>query len=501
MYLQLLFNIQCVELAEKVIKNKNSNSNSNPIKKELQLRGNPILPPPVVSKPIVETEIVKQIQIQTPPNRIKSIPTPIVSNAKPNPIPTSTVDGNSFQIDSIGTALLIICSSHRPDYLQRTLSFVLKYHPRIGFPVILSEDGSSPQVKAIIDTFRKEIQKQPVDMDGHGRIIRSKLYIPPSDTVESAVEGKVVPVIHLHHPKSNERAENGYFKLSKHFKYALGVVFDHPTHESYSSYQSIPSPYLSGQMLISPSGFQRVVILEEDIQISPDFFEFFSSVTHMVDNDESILCASAWNDNGFANLINPTLDRFKLVRSDFFPGLGWMFTKKLWIDELSAKWPRAYWDDWLREPPQRKNRHTIRPEICRTYHFGTKGVSGGQYNSYLNDIALNEEFQPFTALNLDYLKENAWNNDKYMDKVKKSEIVTKQNFLKERDSILMKNSHESLRIVYTSLDGREPTSFVSLAKWSKCMDNIKANVPRTAYKGVVSIWKEGVKLHLTPNLL
>lgn len=35
----------------------------------------------------------------------------------------------------------------------------------------------------------------------------------------------------------------------------------------------------------------------------------------------------------------------------------------------------SFWDDWIREPEQRKNRACIRPEISRTRTFGKKGVS------------------------------------------------------------------------------------------------------------------------------
>lgn len=34
---------------------------------------------------------------------------------------------------------------------------------------------------------------------------------------------------------------------------------------------------------------ERVIILEEDIEIAPDFFEFFSSIKTMVDEDVSLL--------------------------------------------------------------------------------------------------------------------------------------------------------------------------------------------------------------------
>jgi hypothetical protein len=55
-----------------------------------------------------------------------------------------------------------------------------------------------------------------------------------------------------------------------------------------------------------------------------------------------------------------------------------------------------------------------------------------------------------------------------------------------------------IRMEYNALQG-PADSFVSLAHWSGAMDNIKANVPRTAYKGIVTIWKDGVKLHIAPR--
>jgi hypothetical protein len=36
--------------------------------------------------------------------------------------------------------------------------------------------------------------------------------------------GITVPLVHVHHPRHREFAENGYFKLSRHFKWALTEV-------------------------------------------------------------------------------------------------------------------------------------------------------------------------------------------------------------------------------------------------------------------------------------
>lgn len=56
-----------------------------------------------------------------------------------------------------------------------------------------------------------------------------------------------------------------------------------------------------------------------------------------------------------------------LFRTECFPGLGWMMTKQLWDRELRQKWPLGYWDDWLREPEQRRDRSCIAPEVGRAF--------------------------------------------------------------------------------------------------------------------------------------
>ena len=44
------------------------------------------------------------------------------------------------------------------------------------------------------------------------------------------------------------------------------------------------------------------------------------------DPAENLLAVSAFNDNGLKKLVDETADAGTLLRSDFFPGLGWMLT-------------------------------------------------------------------------------------------------------------------------------------------------------------------------------
>ena len=99
----------------------------------------------------------------------------------------------------------------------------------------------------------------------------------------------------------------------------------------------------------------------------------------LLEGDHSLFCISAWNDNGLKGNI---YHEEELQRTNFFPGLGWMMNKRLW-EEYRLLWPNGYWDDWMREPQQRKQRDCIHPSISRTKTFGRIGSSGGQVHIIL----------------------------------------------------------------------------------------------------------------------
>ena len=52
-----------------------------------------------------------------------------------------------------------------------------------------------------------------------------------------------------------------------------------------------------------------------------------------------------------------------------------MMLRSLWI-EYRQKWPLGFWDDWIREPAQRKDRVCLRPEVPRTEVSGLDAKAG-----------------------------------------------------------------------------------------------------------------------------
>ncbi|XP_060066039.1 alpha-1,3-mannosyl-glycoprotein 2-beta-N-acetylglucosaminyltransferase-like isoform X2 [Ylistrum balloti] len=254
---------------------------------------------------------------------------------------------------------------------------------------------------------------------------------------------------------------SGYYKIARHYKWALNQIFHH-------------------------FNYSAVIIVEDDLDVSPDFFEYFAATYPVLTSDPSLWCVSAWNDNGKGGMVSD--DAELLYRSDFFPGLGWMMERKLWL-EIGPKWPVTFWDDWMRHQDQRKDRVCIRPEICRTSTFGKKGVSKGLfYEKHLKYIKLNDQFVEFTKKDLSYLKK-----ENYDPWFKRLVYDTPEVTVAEVMSGSKKHL-KALRVTYTTKE-----QYKSLAKRLGIMDDFKAGVPRVAYRGVNSFIYSGQRIYLAPT--
>jgi len=151
------------------------------------------------------------------------------------------------------------------------------------------------------------------------------------------------------------------------------------------------------------------------------------------------------------------------------------------------KWPRSYWDDWMRDPAQRQERACIRPEISRTKTFGKIGVSNGLFfDKHLKYIVLNTKFVPFTVMDLSYLEKGNYDTS-YIDEVYKTRVYSYED--------VKKGVNEStVRLVYRTRD-----NFKKLSKGLGIMDDFKSGVPRMAYRGIVSFMYKGRRVYLAPS--
>ncbi|XP_073101482.1 alpha-1,3-mannosyl-glycoprotein 2-beta-N-acetylglucosaminyltransferase isoform X2 [Elaeis guineensis] len=317
----------------------------------------------------------------------------------------------------VPVAAVVIMACNRPDYLQRTVQSVLKYQTSVAskFPLFVSQDGTNPDVKNVALSFKQITYLQHLD------------FTP----VHTERPGELI----------------AYYKIARHYKWALDELF-------------------------IKHNFNRVIILEDDMEIAPDFFNYFEATASILDSDKTIMAVSSWNDNGQVQFVH---DPKTLYRSDFFPGLGWMLSKSIW-DELSPKWPKAYWDDWIRLKEIHGERQFIRPEVCRTYNFGEHGSSMGQFfKQYLEPIKLNDVHVDWRTMDLSYLTE-----DKFVRHFAKL-VADAKPVHGGPDAVLKAHNIDGdVRIQY-----RDQADFEQIARGFGIFEEWKDGIPRTAYKGVV----------------
>lgn len=347
-----------------------------------------------------------------------------VSQSTPSPLPAIDRDNDAIAM------LLFACNRVT---VARSLDKLIRYRPsRRQFPIIVSQDCQHEATTHVIQSYGDQVYliRQPDQSD---------IAIPPK-----------------------EKKFKGYFRISRHYKWALNVTFN-------------------------VYNFSTVAIIEDDLDVSPDIYEYFAATLPQLQADPTLWCVSAWNDNGKPELVDRNAADL-LYRTDFFPGLGWMLTKSLWL-ELMPKWPRSYWDDWMREPQQRRNRSCIRPEVSRTRTFGKIGVSNGLFfDKYLKYIYLNEKFVEFTKHNLSYLQKEAYDAS-FFAVVNESPIVSYLEL--KRGQVFAEGN---VRILYDSKQ-----TLKKITKSLGLMDDFKSGVPRTAYRGVISFVYGKRRVFLAPS--
>jgi hypothetical protein len=201
--------------------------------------------------------------------------------------------------------LMVTCN--RPELLKTTLNSLLSVKGLSTSDIIVIQDGAMEEVSDIIKRHNLKLIQNTKGLRLRG----------------------------------GAGGMDGGSRIATHYKFALSGAFD----------ENPEAP--------------AVIVVEDDLLFSPDFYEYFHAIGPILENDKSILAVSAWNDNGFVNKVK---DPFSLRRTGYFPGLGWMVSRQIYKGELESLWPTSHWDHWLRSPEINRNREIVHPEVIHQYH-------------------------------------------------------------------------------------------------------------------------------------
>ncbi|KAI0990475.1 hypothetical protein GJ496_001598 [Pomphorhynchus laevis] len=347
---------------------------------------------------------------------------------------------------------ILILTHNRVNALQSLLlslrSLINDFHKNIDlsvqFPVVVSIDSTD---RATIDISR--------------RLADHVIIAPANKEIYGA---------------SNLNVRQRYRQIASHYKFAFNSIFN-----------------------LNETNFNDIIVLEDDLELAPDFLVYFYKLRTLLHMDKSILTISAWNDNGLSELVSSTHSKQLLHRTDFFPGLGWILTKDLW-DELSIKWPDIYWDDWLRNPTQMKSRACIRPEVSRVSmsRWAKRGASNGLYFDYIGRIVhsmcLATEWLQLNLRDLEILVK-----DKY-------DIIFDQKLSacrsKGNSEIYLNDDIKTNKFIWSPNEPCEiitcntAAETVEILKSYNLMSDIFSSFYRTVYRGYVQVVKNDKRIFI-----
>ena len=222
---------------------------------------------------------------------------------------------------------VVVMSHDRPEMTRRCLELLLALPGVERFTVYVSEDAGSKPVRRAAEEFGNRVK----------------------EVLSSTPRVGATPF-----------KRGGVSKIAQHFRAAADAT-------------------------LVERGHSHAIFIEDDLLLSPDFLTLFWESAWLLEADPSLWCVSAWNDQGFPHTAQ---DPHRLLRTDYFPGLGWMVPASVW-SELRAKWPEAPttgWDHWMRLSSTSKGRECVAPEINRSRHASKRGTN----------VVDNKPFERFT---------------------------------------------------------------------------------------------------------
>jgi hypothetical protein len=196
---------------------------------------------------------------------------------------------------------IVLLTCNRPALLRETLTSLLKVQGVLKDQILIVQDGNMQEVATVVKESNLALLQNLSGLRLRGGA-----------------------------------GSDGASRIAQHYKYALSAAFDRFPQAS------------------------ALIIVEDDLLFAPDFYYYLTAMAPIIDLDPSTFVISAWNDNGFKGKVH---DLYAIRRTEFFPGLGWILSRRLYKQELEPKWPREHWDHWLRSPETHQNRECIYPQV------------------------------------------------------------------------------------------------------------------------------------------
>ena len=182
-----------------------------------------------------------------------------------------------------------------------------------------------------------------------------------SAAVAAVASSKGVSVVGSRVDRSRgEDANNFGIGLARHYHFFLDYLLSDAATPNVIARLPPPSP-----------PFDFVVVIEDDLALSPDFVKYFFSMSRVMQADPTLYCAAAHQDNAFLGIhrddaFDPSThratslssDQFDFRRGNHFMAPGWMTSRTIYTQIVRPKWLDAALEYSHKVTPTAHTSHT-----------------------------------------------------------------------------------------------------------------------------------------------
>ncbi|KAK3872246.1 hypothetical protein Pcinc_022672 [Petrolisthes cinctipes] len=125
----------------------------------------------------------------------------------------------------------------------------------------------------------------------------------------------------------------------------------------------------------------KVVFMEDDVILSPDFLWFFQQTSWLLDEDPTVLAVSAHHTYSVPGRgFHPA----RLLRGHMPPQWGWLVTRMILQAWVPSQW--GDWDYWVSAWGRERGLSVVFPEVSRSLHAGSQGthIDGFQQSMFFS---------------------------------------------------------------------------------------------------------------------
>lgn len=180
---------------------------------------------------------------------------------------------NKNQISSIIPTIIFACNRVTVNLALDKLLIARSHYPTFNLPLIVSQDTcDSQETKNVILKYVQE--------NDH------VYYLEQTDRSDPAPELTV----------KQKKTQLGYYKLARHYKSGINSLFN--------NFEEVTKNVYAGKLAMGNQEIQNIIIMEDDLEVSEDFYSFMIAGKKVMEKNERVYCVSAWNDNGKPDFID-----------------------------------------------------------------------------------------------------------------------------------------------------------------------------------------------------